>query len=56
MKYSKKNKIYKITKRNYSYKPNLRKMSKHGGGIVGWVKHKYYMMKFNNFLNKFAKS
>ena len=56
MKYSKKNKIYKITKRNYTYKPNLRKMSKHGGGIVGWVKHKYYMMKFNSFLNKFAKA
>ena len=56
MKYSKKNRNYKITKRNYSYRLNLKKMSKQGGGIIGWVKHKYYMMKFNNFLNKFSKA
>lgn len=56
MKYTKKNKSYKITKRNYSNRPNLQKMSKHGGGFVGWIKHIYHMHKFNNFIQKFAKT
>jgi uncharacterized protein YukE len=54
MKYSRKNKIYKMTKRNYPNRPNLRKMSKHGGGLIGWIKHKIDMYRFNSFVEKFA--
>ena len=54
MKYSRKNKLYKMTKRNYPNRQNLRKMSKHGGGLIGWIKHKIDMYRFNRFIEKFA--
>ena len=43
-----------MTKRNYPNRPNLRKMSKHGGGLIGWIKHKVDMYRFNRFIQKFA--
>lgn len=50
---SKKNRLSKI---NYKFRPNLKKVSKHGGGIIGAFKHWNNMRKFNNFVNKFTKS
>ena len=34
----------------------MKKVSKHGGGIIGAFKHWNNMRKFNNFVNKFTKS
>ncbi len=43
-----------MTKRNYPNRPNLQKMSKRGGGVIGWFKHKYDIYKFNSFIQKFT--
>lgn len=52
------NKMHRIrlSKLNYKFGPHLTKMSKHGGGIIGAVKHWWHMKTFNNFLDKYTKS
>jgi hypothetical protein len=46
----------RLSRINYKFRPNLKKLSKHGGGIIGAFKHWNNMRKFNNFINKFTKS